>query len=122
MLEQFSANIRYYRKLNHLTQEQLAEKVNADKTMISLYEAGKVIPRSERIKSLAEALGVESKALFAPRDKVNHYERILAECEAELATLERFDNFPDDIKRYGEGKRDAITWCIEEIKKEVTNE
>lgn len=120
MLEQFSDNIRYYRKLKHLTQEQLAEKVNADKTMISLYEAGKVIPRSERIKSIAEALGVESEALFTPRETVNPFERILAECEAELATLERFDNFPDDIKRYGEGKRDAITWCIEEIKKEVS--
>lgn len=122
MLEQFSDNIRYYRKLNHLTQEQLAEKVNADKTMISLYEAGRVMPRSERIKSLAEALGVEAEALFAPRDKVNHYERIIAKCEAELATLEHFSNFPNDIKRYAEGKRDAITWCVEEIKKEVTNE
>ena len=119
MIEQFSGNIRYYRKLNHLTQEQLAEKVNVDKTMISLYEAGKVMPRSAKIKSLAEALGVEAEALFAPREKVNPYERILAECEAELAMLGHFNNFPDDIKRYAEGKKDAITWCIEEIKKEV---
>lgn len=36
----FSQNLKKYRKLNHLTQQQLAEKLNVSHQTISFYEKG----------------------------------------------------------------------------------
>lgn len=43
---------------NHLTQEELAEKLGTDKNQISRWENGKSIPRSETLIELSNILGV----------------------------------------------------------------
>jgi transcriptional regulator with XRE-family HTH domain len=50
--------IRYHRRKNHLTQEELAEKVGMSKIAICLYEQDKREPRFFTAICLADALGV----------------------------------------------------------------
>ena len=64
-------NIAYYRKLNSLTQEELAEKVNLSRTTIGYIE------NADRFQSmslatifkLADVLGIPVKKLFDFRDE-----------------------------------------------------
>lgn len=50
--------MREARLKNHLTQEELAERLNTVKTQISRWERGESIPRSEALIELSRILGV----------------------------------------------------------------
>lgn len=50
-------NIKKYRKLAGLTQEQLAKKMNLDQTAVSHWENGKTRPARKLHKKLARVLG-----------------------------------------------------------------
>jgi transcriptional regulator with XRE-family HTH domain len=50
--------IRYYRKRQHLTQEQLAAKLGVDRTSIAYYERDRHDPRLSCLLALAAALEV----------------------------------------------------------------
>ena len=56
--------IQELRKLKGLTQEELVEKCNINVRTIQRIEAGEVSPRSFTIKTILEALGVDSKSFF----------------------------------------------------------
>ena len=58
------ARIREIRKLNKLTQEQLAEKIGIEIPGLSNIENGKNYPNSETIEKIAKGLGVEVFELF----------------------------------------------------------
>ena len=53
-------NLKFYRLLAGLTQEELAEKVNLTKMAISNYEKGKREADSSIIRKIAKALNVKS--------------------------------------------------------------
>ena len=57
-------NIKKYRKLRHLTQEQLAEKTNSSTNYIGTIETGKKFPSLNMIERIAEALEISSLLLF----------------------------------------------------------
>lgn len=57
-------NLKRYRKLIGLSQEQLGHKIDADQAYVSRLEAGQLNPTIETISELASALGVSVEELF----------------------------------------------------------
>ena len=68
LYEKFGLNIVYYRKKKKLTQLQLAELVEVDRSHISAIELGKVGVSFDVLFKLCEVLGVSPKDLFDFRD------------------------------------------------------
>ncbi|WP_026665696.1 helix-turn-helix domain-containing protein [Butyrivibrio sp. FC2001] len=66
--EKFGLNVVYYRKRKRLTQLQLAELVNVDRSHISAIELGKVGVSFDVIFKLCEVLDITPKELFDFRD------------------------------------------------------
>jgi len=64
LYEKFGLNIVFYRKRKRLTQLQLAELVDVDRSHISAIELGKVGVSLDLIFKLAEVLEVAPKDLF----------------------------------------------------------
>ena len=62
--EQFGLNIVYYRKKKKLTQLQLAELVDVDRSHISAIELGNVGVSMDVIFRLSDVLEVSPKELF----------------------------------------------------------
>src|SRR5699024_1687673 len=58
--------IRYYRNLNKMTQQELADKVGIGKAAISNYESGYRTPQQNRLFELSEALKISVNDLFPP--------------------------------------------------------
>lgn len=68
LYEKFGLNVVYYRKRKKLTQLQLAEKVNIDRSHISAIELGNVGVSMDVIFRLCEVLEITPKELFDFRD------------------------------------------------------
>ena len=68
LYQKFGLNIVYYRKRKKLTQLQLAELVNIDRSHISALELGKVGASFDVIFKLCEVLDIKPKELFDFRD------------------------------------------------------
>lgn len=66
--EKFGLNVVYYRKRKKLTQLQLAELVDVDRSHISAIELGNVGVSFDVIFKLCEVLEVNPKELFDFRD------------------------------------------------------
>ncbi len=54
----FKDNLIQLRKINHLSQEELAEKVDVSRQTMSKWETGESIPDIEKCKILADVFGV----------------------------------------------------------------
>ena len=54
----FKDNLISLRKLNHMSQEELAEKLGISRQTLSKYETGESVPDIERSKAIADAFGV----------------------------------------------------------------
>lgn len=68
LYEKFGLNIVYYRKRKKLTQMQLAELANIDRSHISAIELGNVGVSFDVIFKLCEVLDTKPKDLFDFRD------------------------------------------------------
>ncbi len=66
--EQFGLNVVYYRKRKKLTQLQLAELVDVDRSHISAIELGKVGVSFDVMFRICEVLDITPKELFDFRD------------------------------------------------------
>ena len=68
----FQDNLVQLRKLNDMTQEELAEKVGVTRQSIAKWEAGLSQPDLERARLLAESFGVtlDDLASFEPADNL----------------------------------------------------
>ena len=64
LYQKFGLNIVYYRKRKRLTQLQLAELVDVDRSHISALELGKVGVSLDVIFRICEALEITPKELF----------------------------------------------------------
>ena len=64
LYEKFGLNVVYYRKRERLTQLQLAELVNIDRSHISAIELGNVGVSMDVIFRLCEVLQITPKELF----------------------------------------------------------
>ena len=68
LYEKFGLNVVYYRKRKRLTQLQLAELADVDRSHISAIELGKVGVSFDVILKLCEVLDITPKELFNFRD------------------------------------------------------
>lgn len=68
LYEKFGLNVVYYRKRKKLTQMQLAELANVDRSHISAIELGNVGVSFDVIFKLCEVLETKPKDLFDFRD------------------------------------------------------
>lgn len=59
-------NVRHHRKLKGMTQEQLALDCGMERSYVSDLERGQRNPSVRALGRLAEALGIEPKALLDP--------------------------------------------------------
>ena len=66
--EKFGLNVVYYRKRSKLTQLQLAELLDVDRSHISAIELGNVGVSFDVIFRMCEVLGVSPRDLFDFRD------------------------------------------------------
>jgi len=63
--ELVAQNIKKYRKIRGFTQELLAEKAGTSTTHIGMVEIGKKFPSVKMLEKIAEALDIDTPALFA---------------------------------------------------------
>ena len=68
LYEKFGLNVVYYRKRKKLTQLQLAELVDIDRSHISAIELGNVGVSFDVIIKMCEVLDIKPKDLFDFRD------------------------------------------------------
>ena len=68
LYEKFGLNVVYYRKRKKLTQLQLAELVDIDRSHISAIELGNVGVSFDVIFTMCEVLNITPKELFDFRD------------------------------------------------------
>ena len=68
LYEKFGLNVVYYRKRQKMTQLQLAELVDIDRSHISAIELGNVGVSMDVIFKLCEVLNITPKELFDFRD------------------------------------------------------
>ena len=54
----FHDNLVFLRKVNHLSQEELADKIGVSRQTLSKYETGEALPDIEKCKKLAQVLDV----------------------------------------------------------------
>jgi transcriptional regulator with XRE-family HTH domain len=60
----FGANLKYYRKYRHLSQERLAEMVDITPKHLSTIETGTAFVSAELLERLTKTLHVSAAALF----------------------------------------------------------
>ena len=66
--EKFGLNVVYYRKRHKLTQLQLAERLDVDRSHVSAIELGNVGVSFDLIFKMCEVFGITPKELFDFRD------------------------------------------------------
>lgn len=64
-----AANIAFYRKRNKLTQQELAQKLNAKNTTVSTWERGSSLPDVETLFSICQILHVTLSEMYG-RDSI----------------------------------------------------
>ena len=62
-------NIKYYRKCKRMTAIELAKLVGVTRQSISAYEKGIQFPTGDKMKKIADALGVTTEDLIVIGDK-----------------------------------------------------
>lgn len=69
----FNENIVRLRKLNQMTQEDIAEAVGVSRQAVAKWESGETIPDLEKCKLLAELFGVslDDLANYEPEDNMD---------------------------------------------------
>lgn len=77
LYEKFGLNVVYYRKRKKLTQLQLAELVDIDRSHISAIELGNVGVSFDVIFKMCEVLDIEPKSLFDFREQATIRKGIL---------------------------------------------
>ena len=68
--ECLAQNMKYYRKLRHITQESLAEKINSSTNYIGIIEIGGSFPSPQMLEKIADALEISSPKLFEERSEI----------------------------------------------------
>ena len=63
-----SDNIRNYRKANHMSQDELAEKLDVTRQSISLWETGQTQPSLDKIVALAKLFNISTDTLLTGGD------------------------------------------------------
>ena len=68
----FKDNLSHLRRLNHMTQEDIAEKLGVTRQAVAKWESGETIPDLEKSRQLAEIFGVslDDMANYEPAENL----------------------------------------------------
>jgi len=72
-LEKFQMNLKFYREQNGWSQEQLAEKINVSRPVITRLETGEQEPDLSYLLALSEAFHVSIDHLIGRDEQTNDY-------------------------------------------------
>lgn len=68
-MSRFSDNLKRFRKQNHMTQTQLAEKIGVGRSAVSMYEMGEREPDFETLEAIADTFNVDMALLIGTETK-----------------------------------------------------
>ncbi len=74
-----SDNIRYFRKKNNLSQEELAEKIGVSRQSVSFWETGQTQPTIDNIIALSKIFNITSDMLLGNTDGSNTTQPVVNE-------------------------------------------
>jgi transcriptional regulator with XRE-family HTH domain len=77
----FGTNIKYYRKKQHLSQEQLAEKLGITTKHLSTIETGATFVSAELLEKFTRQLLVSASALFYSNDEISVDDNLLGKID-----------------------------------------
>lgn len=77
MIIPINHNIKYYRQMKRMTQQQLADKIGVAHTVVQRYESGAIAVPYERILQLAEALDISPITLMGLDNMSNRSESLI---------------------------------------------
>jgi len=77
----FGANIKYYRKKLHLSQEQLAEKLEITPKHLSTIETGATFVSAELLEKFTRQLLVSASTLFYSVDEITTNDSLLGKID-----------------------------------------
>ena len=93
-------NLKYYRTMRHLTQEELAEKAGVSISFCANIERGKKGVSMFVLRDFADALGITVNQLLYDRKANQHLDNIMALLQGKstpyLIWLEQVISIPDD--------------------------
>lgn len=91
--------IKYYRKLNNWTQEELGRKIGIGKNAVGNYERGFRSPKKDTVFALANAFDISIDDLFPPIDKTTTSTEAPKTVSDEVLRLDR-DLYKDNHKSW----------------------
>lgn len=97
--EAVAFNIRKYRKIAGMTQEELAEAVGTTKSAISKYELGRRFPDANTMDDLANVFEIPSLFLIAGEDDAAKITEILSE-QANASDVQRIADEMSEMGGY----------------------
>ena len=107
MANDFGKNLKIMRKLNNITQSEMARKVNASRSCISNYESGKRQPDAETINFIADFFDVSIDYLMG-RSSV----KLSVKNEKELEELQNLNRKANAIKILDLNNASLSTRCV----------
>ncbi|WP_367006472.1 XRE family transcriptional regulator [Streptococcus sp. ZY19097] len=114
--------IKYYRKLNNWTQEELGRKIGIGKNAVGNYERGFRSPKKDTVFALANAFDISIDDLFPPIDKNSTSTEAPKTVSDEVLRLDR-DLYKDNHKswiNYGNkllDKQNTVTYSKNTVNK-----
>lgn len=96
-------NIKKYRKINGLTQSELAKKLNVTTRTIQNYESGNREPSFDMLVRIAINLNVNVESLV----DYEEYEKLIKKREENDTAFKSLDYYRENIKEYWE---DVVVW------------
>jgi len=85
------ANLKRFRAIRGLTQEQVWEASGLSKSSYTSYEAGRSVPSADKVVAMAKVLGVTTDELLLDADE-------LSVSQDMAPILRRFDALPQGIR------------------------
>ena len=101
--KEFGENIRKFRKIKGLSQENLAMVLDKTSATIARYENGEIIPNAEQIHLICNELGIYEYELFNSTRKITNIENSSNPFNTDMIYLYYIAYYPKS-KKYDKGK------------------
>lgn len=102
-IKEFGKNIRKFRKIKGLSQENLAMAINKTPSTVARYENGEITPNAEQIYLICNELGIYEYELFNSTKKINNMENIINPFNTNILYLYYIAYYPKS-KKYDKGR------------------
>lgn len=113
-MNEFYKHLRNIRKSKNLTQEELAERADISRVMVSRYETGSVIPTVDVLVNLADALEVSTDYLLGRRNHEEFADAFLLDHQVKLSPLSESD-FPQNKEELRRFVMDVMKECFSSL-------